>query len=133
MSYNAALLHNELKAAGIAVDGCNAKGNVQYSAGDPSVVDKVKAAHNKTLDSLEGVALSKAISAEQWTAYQNARKGPVELDREAKYQEKTDRLRDKALEAWALAGGQYTAEVKAAFDEWTQAKDAIRAELPYPE
>lgn len=110
--------------------------------GDPELIALAKAAHDQPLASTECIALRDYLGGEtdvRWLAYVEARKQPMRDQRQQRYAAETDPMLSKAFE---LAEGAENVELDGgksvrvpASDKmaaWEAAKNAIRAELPYP-
>lgn len=140
---NVALLHNEIVACGIFINGADSSGNIQISSRptcpegeeltwtDPTdnLVVLCLAAHEKALSSDECLALMAELTPEQWLAYQDCRKAPIRQQREARYRSECDPLRMKMDEDHDTNSTEWAT----ALLQWKAAKALIRQALPYPE
>lgn len=135
MIENIKLLYDELVACGLAVVGIDGQDNVHFAQESESEISPlIIAAHDKSLDSVECLALKQAISLDLWDAYVAARNAYIEEQRIQRYRNETDPLFMKVMEeATVIPDGDYC-QIKlplTTFQEWKANKEAIRAELPY--
>lgn len=110
-------------ALGIPFDGQRVPAEYQ------SLAELLLAAIDQPLTSDEASAVCAAVGGgldSRWLAFVDVVTQRIREQREARYRVETDPM---FLKAWELDEPERTA----ALAEWKAAKDAIRAELPYPE
>lgn len=136
--FDPASLLDELVAAGVWCDGCDAEGNITGAKAEHAeLIELIKAAHGVAITDDAAIKLRDALSAEsaEWQMFLAARKRPIAAARAERYREETDALLMKALKnaKVAEAGESYQLSVRRAdWDAWLASKAAIRRELPYP-
>lgn len=122
-------LIDELKAVGLTCSRIR-DGVPDVSEEQKELANLVVAAENKEDGDPDLTALKNhlGVESDQWAAYVEARKAPISEQRQTKYRAETDPMRLKIDEDYE-PGSQEWAD---ALQEWRNAKDLIRADLPYP-
>jgi hypothetical protein len=120
---------NEIQSVGIT---CNriTNGAPIVREEDQGLADLVVAAHEKQDGDSEITDLKAHLGADsdEWAAYVEARKAPIREERQARYKDGTDPMRFSMDEDHTPGSDDWNV----ALGEWRAAKQAIKAELPYP-
>lgn len=124
------MLTTELNAVGLVCTGLTNGVPVIEGTTNQTLVDLVVNAHDKQdgdaeIDALKGHL---GVESSEWLAYVEVRQQPIKTARRARYRDETDPLKLKADEDNVIGSDDWNTAIQ----NWRDAKDTIRLELPYP-